>query len=740
MEKKDIGILHRMKKQMYLLKLLATLTAILALLVVMMYYACQYGCTTLIFLLQVVIPLLCILLAGVFVSLPGKIVKDKMLLLIMFVLLVAFGIWVYSDATELKSAHWSHRLLFPVNSTLATLFPSRGDYDIFDGSNPNYRHITMFLLFHTLAYFYFAWLGFSLFGRKLLSRLSIKFIPRENKNLIWGYSDGAFELAKDMINSTDDAEPIFILDDEIEFDSENENMIFDKLSNEGIIAFSTRYDNLSTRPEDFQTSLFSRRQWTRLFTVGKCFTGYRHYFITENQDFNVKMALKVLTQLSLNVKNLTGKVHIFVRTEQDDIDSFFQSKFNADKEGELRKFVEVHIFNQSDITARQFVKDYPVLSLRNVYNTTTGRRWLDIDYDTLTVNGEVKILLLGLGWTGFELLRKLVCDAQYLDSGKLNIVVVDENYEDQHGRYQYIVEEAGKFGVNITINPQGIDKVNSRLFYEWLGLDDPMDGVKNILSFSRIIVAIGNDELNVNTALQLTNFRYHYLSAREAIDASLMPEPIFAHVRDKEKYEYYDDPQRPVIRIFGGLKTIYNVSNLVDEKMDDIAKLVNHVYCNSGEDFFTEDEILTDNKKVESNWTECSIFNQNSSRAVAMNIRNVLTLTGGDPQDFASKVNKHLERLGELEHKRWNAFHYMHGIGTWRMEEVQPIQFPQDTKPKARGKLMFNNSLVRHICLVHNDELDAATQRVQALGNTQENYKKTDQRIVRHFPIFHKFM
>ena len=131
-------------------------------------------------------------------------------------------------------------------------------------------------------------------------------------------------------------------------------------------------------------------------------------------------------------------------------------------------------------------------------------------------------------------MKKLVCDAQYLGDYKLNIVAIDNDYKQNHGRYQYIVNEAAKYGVNICINPlvwidsknkickqwlkgaycskehdmeeNHVHHANGYMFYEWLGFADERDGIPNIMRFSRIIVTLGNDELNLNTALQLSNF------------------------------------------------------------------------------------------------------------------------------------------------------------------------------------------------------------------------------------------
>lgn len=753
-----------MKRLKYLGGIIIVLSALISVTVWGLYHDPQ---TDRLLLYQIAIPLECIALAGVLVSFPTRIVRSKALLVIMFLSLLTFGICVYSDcaghrATLDPASKW----LFPFDNALSAFFPSRGDYEIPACDicgRPLHKGFAAYLLFHFLSYFYFAWLGFALFGRKMLSRMVIGFIPRKNKNLIWGYSEGGMELAKDMIAHTDSAEPIFILDDEIEFDSLKEGVLFDKMSDEGIIAFNTRYSNLSTDAEDFRTSYSDAGYWKKMLRRGKYFDGHRHYFITEDQDFNVQKALTVLKQLKLNVKNLTEKTHLFVRTELDGVDVFFQREMTD----ELKKLVEVHIFNQSDITARLFVKDHPVLDLAEKNNPVTGRNYLTVNHDTLTVDGEINILLCGLGWTGYELMKKLVSDAQYIGDYKVNLVVVDNDYKHLHGHYQYIIREAARFGVNICINPlvwldnrhtickqwlkgehcskeegleeRNVHQANSQLFYEWLGFEDPADGIPNILRFGRIIVALGNDELNLNTALQLDHFRLLYLGAREANDPKKMPEAIFAHVRDKEKYEYYEPVNTPSVRIFGGLKSIYNVRNLVDEKMDDIAKLVNYVYSQYQIERLTEEKIMeavAERNMLESEWSKCSIFDQDSSRATAMHIKNLVTLAGGNAERLSEMVDDtyYIERLSEIEHKRWNAFHYMRGIRAWPMEEVEPVD------GKARGKLTYGGRLIRHICLVGYDRLDDATRRVNILGNTGTNFKASDRRIIRHFPIFYKIM
>ena len=355
----------------------------------------------------------------------------------------------------------------------------------------------------------------------------------------------------------------------------------------------------------------------------------------------------------------------------------------------------------------------------------------------------------------------MVCDASYNGNFTLNITVIDDDYNHKHGRYHSIFEQANKHGVNICINPrvwlnsnhrielqsltadhvpqtpglteQSVHTANSVLFYQWLAFD------RNILRFNRIIVALGNDELNINTALQMHRFRLGFLTAAEANNPSLMPEPIFAHVRDKESYRYYKDKKAP-IATFGSMTNIYKVDVIINEEMDTIAKLVNYVYNRYDRQQLTDEELkeAAANGEMEECWNRCTLFDQDSSRAVAANIQNVIDIAGGD-DSLAGKISDpaYIDRLGEMEHRRWNAFHFMRGITGWPFHEVSPVII--DGKEKKNGKLIFGTGkiIAKHICLVPYDKLDEASGVINEMcGKKAEDYKATDRRIICHFLLF----
>lgn len=628
--------------------------------------------------------------AWVLVSVLYGYVKRTTLIVLSFFMLFVYGLTVYQGMNETVEYHDNQSrtttIIAPINNTLSIFFPSRGAYSEEDHSEIDASYQVLQLL----SYFFFALLAFSFFGKKILNRSGCLLIRYRHKNLFWGYGDNGRTLAIDILNTSVDGQALFVLSNKLRDDQEQDNWIFDQIDNMGAVALYADYDNVS----------ISKRS----------FSGYRHFFLTEDQDFNVRMALHVLDQLVANTPK--EKTHLYIRTEQEYIDQFFEAKFKAE---ELRKHIEIHIYNHSALTARQFVSDFPALEHKS----------LTVDTVDCQVQGRFHVLLLGFGWTGFELLKKMVCDVQFKQI-EFSFTVIDRDYEGKHGRYKYLLEDAFK-SYNIEINPlfQGGKpaQVNGEQFYDWLNED------ARIKNFDRIIVALGDDELNVNTALQIHRFRVNYQEVNGEF------EPIFAHVRNFDQYKYYQNPESS-ITLFGGQVEINSSRVVINQEMDRVAKMVHYVYSKYDVPLFVESEfdaIANNWTLIEEQWAKASLFNQDSCRAVAMNIDNMIRLCGGE-QEFRRRIQepRYLELLAELEHLRWSAFHFMNGIREWKMCEVT----------NSNGKLRFGTILAKHICLVPYSELEAASATVNAArkpNDTQEDYKESDRRIVRHFALFLKF-
>jgi len=681
------------------------------------------GCHQLVAILQILFSLIFIALSWFIISMPGKIVRNGLILVVAFISLLILGILSYPTIADrdITQCNWVVQLLWPFNNTLSVFFPSRGDYA---AESAQYGY--MYWFFQTLVYVFIAWVGMAIFGKKLMNGTCVRLIPAQYKNIIWKYSDSGFELAKDMRrNLYSTSEPIFVLEDSLAFDETQEKTIFNKISSENILVVNSNTDSRLRRH----------------------LHGHRHFFITEDQNDNVNMALKILQQILSNPHFQTMTNHLFVRCEIEGIDALFQEKINGwctMHNCNICNFVEIHMFNQSDLTARQFIFNHPTLDLEKHPDFFAGGSCLNINTETLQVTGEADILILGLGWVGYEILKKTLCDTRYPGNNTVRITVIDDNFKYLHGAFATVFEEARKFGVSIEVNPEFYDKgeigeVNKRIhntgssrFYSWLAED------KRILNFNRIIIALGDDELNINTALDIHRFRARFLTSASAIDDTMMPEKIFVHVREKGLFNYFDTTQSPVIP-FGGISEINTCSILIDEKMDTVAKMVNYVYSRYDTDMVKSEDILKELENpdgdLEKNWSSASIFNQDSSRAVAMSINNMVRICGGleNLEKYLNDKEK-LECLAKMEHRRWNTFHVMKGVTAWPFDDVCEV------KGKKNGKLSFYGSLFKHICLVPFEDLDMVSDKINELNKSKkEDYKEVDRRIIRHFPIFYRY-
>jgi len=472
-----------------------------------------------------------------------------------------------------------------------------------------------------------------------------QYFPCSNRYLFAGAGEQAKILAKDLLK--DHCLCIFIVSNE----QENDKALFEEIRDMGAIVLYANFEE--------ETMTFPKN-------IDKVF------FVEEDEDFNMEMADRLLKQL-----NKKKNTHFYIRTESREFYSYIKKYTNA----------EIHIFNQSDLTAGQFVKKHPMLNSPNI----------KIDYEKLHVIGEFNVLFLGFGWQGEELLKKCVCDSQFVGS-TFRATIIDKDFETLHGDYPVLFDECIKH-YNLQFRPE---KIGSKALYEWLDIQ--------IHKFNRIIIALGSDKINIDTAEKITKLLY-----KKGITNT--KEIVFALIQKLKSYS-------GDFTSFGNLEEIYTKEMIVNEEEDAIAKMVNYVYYRDDVPLF--EEFTEENKKnIETIWRETSLFDKDSSRAVARNIDNILEIV--KKKNFSNLDQAEMDIIAENEHLRWNAFHFVSGIRKWELNEIN----------NNNAKLRDNNkNLLKHGCLVPFSELDKITKKVRNLGNVKEDFAESDRRIVRHFPLF----
>lgn len=181
-----------------------------------------------------------------------------------FLILYSLSIWVYSGVSS--TTYDMVDLLAPINNTLSLFFPSRGSYNEIADLQKNVE----FQYVHLFSYLFFAMIVFSWFGRRLINRTGHAFILPSHKNVFWGYSDGGVLLAKDIIEKTSWQQVIFVLPDSIKIDEDEEKRVFELLDGIGAVVLYKDLDFIKSFPK-----------------------AHRHFFLTEDQDLNTRMALAV---------------------------------------------------------------------------------------------------------------------------------------------------------------------------------------------------------------------------------------------------------------------------------------------------------------------------------------------------------------------------------------------------------------------------------------------------------------
>ncbi|MCL2311121.1 MAG: PMF1/NNF1 family protein [Firmicutes bacterium] len=565
-----------------------------------------------------------------------------------------------------------------INNSLSVFFPSRGNYrlaEILKAKDAS-GFLFWYYVSHLLAYIYFALLAISVIyaGRRMMNRArELFYLFCSKKYAFAGANEPSILLAKDIIRKSKKNNisiSFFLPHSEI-----NNHELFEKLDSLGFIVKYVPFDGSNM----FKISRCNMRN------CNSCF------FLDDNEDINIKLSLKLMERL----KKIGFKkdLKIYIRTEIEDVDLLFSNKPGK---------AHIHIFNQSDITARQFVMDHPMLLAPK------------LEYK------ENNILILGFGYMGRELLKKTICDAQYSDK-KISVTVIDEKFETHYSDFLFRYKEAIK-EYNIKFNPDGINYARGKKFFSWLLENKNEVEAFNLLRFNRIFVVLGDSRLNIDVAQTICNLRRNY-------GLENGKEIIFAHINEIGAYNYFDESnENRSISIFGNPDKIYTEDVVINETIDTIAKVMHYCWALSKDEreLLKKEQLEIDIKKsVPEAWCKAKLYDQNSSRAAAAGLWNIALLNGyklvkveeskikdGNIKIEFEKIfkdNSIIEKFAELEHLRWNAYTRLDGISRWNSDTIKDDDYD--------SKIVLNGKVIKHLCLVDYAELD----RIEGLINENIN-------------------
>ena len=399
-----------------------------------------------------------------------------------------------------------------------------------------------------------------------------------------------------------------------------------------------------------------------------------YYFCMEEDDEDLNNALHLIEYYADRDKSEQKKTHIFVLSEQKDVDIMLDSTNKG--------LTDVQVVNIPERVAYALLDEHPLVDQIKDHQLT--------------------ILLAGLGTVNVELMRAIAWCGQMGDYAKLKICAIGLNTEaiERKLRYYYPDLFTEQFDVNL------INCHNEGEMFEAIKT--------RCLDARYISVDMGDDSLSLETSLELR--RLFYLADKTFTNAP----PIFTLICDVEKKSMVAALKTPDTRYsrrvsyniipFGDKKTVLSYDNLIQEPLDRLAKNVHLVYS----DIFSDGPINVEEALEQYNLLE---VNKRSNRANAMHIRYKLALLGLDytDKDNVAEVRLEdyltedkLEILTKAEHDRWMAFLQSEGWTTASLEQVEAYKASGLSAGRHNCALM---KMHPYIC-----DFDDLPARSEALG------------------------
>lgn len=546
---------------------------------------------------------------------------------------------------------------------------------MYDYSNLPMEFITSYMqwisFIHVLALIITSVVIIHLFGKRFINMWKIWLNKSKENYIFFGVNEESISLAEDLLKTNSSRLVVFVerSNKKYEFsllEKENDHVgeivkdavsLFDKVEEVGAILVD----------KDYSKSTNLKKLWLRK----RIYKYNSHlFFLSDNEDSNIHFALSLLKEIkTLSIKE---GVVFYIRTISEDMEELITEKPSE-------KY-EIRLLNRAEIAARQLVSKYNPVDFVNK------------DVKTAIATSDFNTMIIGFDQTGNAVLRKLIEYGQFVGS-KFHVVVLDKAIHTKVGRFE------NRYPGLISHNA-----IYDIIFVETeVGCTEYYDLLKKwIDKLNCIIIALGNDTLNIQTAIDIKKLICSH---------GCKQVKIFIQVQKNESYEYFSQPNKSgSIEIFDKHKDVFTEQIIIGKSLECIARRINDFY-----------NLQNSDKPNCLSWDELSQIMKQTNLSYATHIHSKLALIGLTVDDINKKFNNieefvtYLEKndiylnLAMGEHLRWNAVLYTNGWQTWSLDQLP-------SNPKTNK----NEMLKLHACLVNWDELEKVNELFD------KDYKKFD--------------
>ncbi len=389
---------------------------------------------------------------------------------------------------------------------------------------------------------------------------------------------------------------------------------------------------------------------------------YRIIIMLNNKNENIEWLGKLTNITKCDYNN----IHFTVLCNNE------QLRFND----WMGKSLDIYLFSEEQLVMDRLLQtNSPIKSLKENHDFITENNF---NY----IKNEYSACIIGFGDLGEEILLSVYENSRFikkdLSEAMFKAVVIDKNMKSLKANF---LSDVPYFKTN-----KCIDFIDSEI-----GTDEFYDVIKKRLShLHQIFISTGDNALNIQTALKLSNFIKNELMID--FNQNDVSPKIIIFIRCEN---YLLEPlllNNKMLKIINVCEDIYTCDNLVFKVGDHLAKQVH-------------DDYKENNNDIEE-WNGLTNSEKDSNRAVVRDIRNkkgLINLWDDCYQDLYSLKNLNVEeelcwRLAIYEHYRWNSFHFAHG---WTRLNEKELTVEEKMIYEKRKNVI----LKKHLCLTTWDEL-----------------------------------
>lgn len=392
------------------------------------------------------------------------------------------------------------------------------------------------------------------------------------------------------------------------------------------------------------------------------------YALANDQNLNLKRTLELIEMYKNSSLNIT--IYLFSVEEEAQI------ILDSTDKGKIKTIIT----NEIEQMAYQVLDEMPL-------------------YQNVS-DGKINVLIVGAGKIGMTFLKAISWCGQLIGYD-LEIHVVDQYAEQRKQELLWQCPELKQ--PNYAIYFHQFD-VNTASFKEML------EQYKKRISY--VIVALGEDNQNLKTAVALR--RYFLREKKEPLIGVAIE-----NIEKKKQIQKLKNERGSSYNLyaFGGLEDLYGKKNILNEKIENLAKKVHLAYNPA-------DQNLEQYYKIE--------YYKKSSRALALHMKYKIYMIMKTEQATISQLKEKLsqkeirDQLAQNEHDRWNAYMRADGYQTVSLEEVM-----------AYEKIVHHH--VYHLAKMHPgliefEKLDDLSKEIEKIEGRKVDFKKSDYDIIDAMP------